>query len=446
MQQVRWTRRRFLALSGAALLAQLGVARKAVGQGVFTEPMRVGVVLPEPTGATELEHVLSDAVSRSAERGAQMASDEIGFNAEMLGMDFRAVTITVPDAAAARQAVHRLVREEGVYAIVGGFGDEQARALMRAAADQGVVFFNIGSASDALRGAECHPNTFHVEASAAMYLDALAGWLVRAAHRRWFLVHEDSDEGRMLYRRARKAITERHFGVREVGRSAVEPYQADYGTVFDSIQRANPDVVVLLTSAGDQLSFVQQYDATGLSARVTGFPHPATQTRLFFRILQERAQRVDAGYRATLWETTLDRYGARELNARFIEQWRAPMDPPAWAAYASLKILFESAMFGGATAVDSLRRYLESPHAVFDVWKGIGTSFRPWDHQLRQSLYLVRVDQERELGHAVRDEVELASLVGELPAIYMPGTDPVERLDQLGDLQNDSACRFSRAN
>jgi len=36
----------------------------------------------------------------------------------------------------------------------------------------------------------------------------------------------------------------------------------------------------------------------------------------------------------------------------------------------------------------------------------------------------------------------MVSLVGELPAIYMPGTDPVERLDQLGDLRDRTRCAF----
>ena len=38
---------------------------------------------------------------------------------------------------------------------------------------------------------------------------------------------------------------------------------------------------------------------------------------------------------------------------------------------------------------------------------------------------------------AIKDR---AHLVGELPAIYMPGTDPVERLDQLGDLRPRARC------
>jgi hypothetical protein len=71
---------------------------------------------------------------------------------------------------------------------------------------------------------------------------------------------------------------------------------------------------------------------------------------------------------------------------------------------------------------------------VFDIWKGIGVSFRSWDRQLRQSLYLVKISETQE------DPFLMATLVGELPAIYMPGTDPVERLDQLGDLRDASRC------
>ena len=78
--------------------------------------------------------------------------------------------------------------------------------------------------------------------------------------------------------------------------------------------------------------------------------------------------------------------------------------------------------------------YLSSDKAVLDVWKGIGTTFRPWDGQLRQSVYLVKIDASNE------NPFTLASLVGELPAIYMPGTDPVERLDQIGDLERASTC------
>ena len=78
--------------------------------------------------------------------------------------------------------------------------------------------------------------------------------------------------------------------------------------------------------------------------------------------------------------------------------------------------------------------YMLSADSVFDLHKGVGVSFRPWDRQLRQSLYLVKIN-----GNAA-SAAALGLLVGELPAIYLPGTGLIERLDQLGDLAAQSRC------
>jgi ABC-type branched-subunit amino acid transport system substrate-binding protein len=275
-----------------------------------------------------------------------------------------------------------------------------------------------------------------MEASAAMYLDALAAWFIQAGFRNWFVIHEEGAEGQALYQRARKSLLERHFGARETGRAPVSASRTDFQAILEAIRRARPQVVLLLLGAEAQLSFLGQYEAARLDAAVTGFPYPETQTRAFFAASRSRAPRAGSGHRAVLWEAKLDAYGARELNARFRERFKKPMDPSAWAGYQSVKLLFEAASFGGSLEGPRLVGYLESPGTVFDVHKGIGVSFRPWDHQLRQSLYLVKIDPQ------AKDDWNLAGLVGELPAIYRPGTDPIERLDQLGDLQRESRCRF----
>ena len=139
-------------------------------------------------------------------------------------------------------------------------------------------------------------------------------------------------------------------------------------------------------------------------------------------------------------QATLDAYGARELNARFAARWGRPMDSAAWAGFQAMKIAFEGAQFGGGADAESIAAYLARDGSVFDVHKGIGCSFRPWDHQLRQSLYLVKVNAEAPSGMRVQELNARADLVGELPAIYMPGTDPVERLDQLGDITAGTSC------
>uniref|UniRef100_UPI0003695ED4 ABC transporter substrate-binding protein n=1 Tax=Calidithermus timidus TaxID=307124 RepID=UPI0003695ED4 len=302
-----------------------------------------------------------------------------------------------------------------------------------------VLFFNIGSPDDRLRQEACSRYTFHIEASAAMYLDALAAWLARAGLRRWFVVYPDSDEGKALYRRALEAL-QRQPGSGEVGRVAVRLGQADYTAVIQEIRRASPEGVLLLLDAQDQLAFLGQYELESPQAQIVAFPDPITQTRNFLIALRLTAPQAGTGYRAALWETALQSGGAGELNARFTSRWGEPTDPSAWAAYASVKVLLEAAFSSGGTGIAGLMAYLEDPKTSFDLYKGIPLSFRPWDHQLRQPLYLVKPDPEAPLGIDLSHKVGLASLAGQVPEIP-PGADPTPLLDQLGDLAQGSSCR-----
>lgn len=438
----RISRRQFLTLAGAALATLFGLPRRTWARDPVGAPIRIGVILPLRSGPEMRSTSPHDVVANAARMGAVMGGDEVGANAALLGMKLDVLLASSPDADAATRAAERLVATEDACALVGGFGEDQALAISKVAAARRVPFFNIGTPEDALRGESCNRYTFHVEASAAMYLEALAGWFVRAGHRRWFLVYDATPAGEALYRRFIRGVTANHWGAGEVGKAAIAPGQPTYNKEIQAIQKARPDVVLLLTGAQAQLSFCGQYEAAGIDARITGFPHPPAQTREFYNSLRQAAPKSGAGYRAMLWETTLDAYGARELNNRFMTRWGQPMDPAAWSAYQAIKIAYETAFGAMSLAGADMVAHLEQPATVFDVYKGIGVSFRPWDHQLRQPLYLVKIDANAHDGVDVESRARLATLVGELPAIYKPGTDPVERLDQIGDLKPESRCRF----
>jgi ABC-type branched-subunit amino acid transport system substrate-binding protein len=404
--------------------------------------MRIGLVVPTRTGPGQVVSSMYEAVGEAARMGAILAGDEIGQNAELMGRELKVLLASAPTAEAATRSAQRLIATEKVFALVGGLGPGQARALSQVAEQRKVLFFNIGDPAPALRAEACSRYTFHVEASAAMYLDALADWFVRSSFRRWFFVYPKIPEGQGLYQRMIKALTVRHWGAREAGKATVAASQPDYSREIQSIRASGADVVMLLLNGEDQLAFLGQYESLGLSVPITAFPDPITQTRDFYSALRLAAPKTSAGYRATLWEATLDAYGARELNARFSERWGQVMDPSAWAAYESVKMLFEAASFGQTLEPSKLVAYLEKPQTVFDVHKGIGVSFRPWDHQLRQTLYLVKLNAQAQASVELSKRRAMAALVGELPAIYRPGTDPIERLDQLGDLKGDTRCRF----
>lgn len=401
----------------------------AAAQGMLAGEVRVGIVLPPTT----TEDALEGAVARAAANGATMADEEFSFNAEMLGIDFAVLTEEARGADAVVAAADALL-EAGAFAVAGGFRADEAAALTRWSAEHGVPYLNLGASDDALRHEQCAATAFHLEPSAAMYLDALAGWYVRSGLRRWHFVVGDDPESDAQLERAKRGLRERHFGARTVGETDLASGQEDVDSVVTAVARSRADLVVLLLPAGDQLRVLAALDEAGSDVMVAGFPYPEAQTRAFYAASRDAAPRLGTNHRASSWEATLDAYGAREINARYRMRFDEPMDAPAWAAYQVVKIAYEAAFFGGSTEANAVLAYLNAPTSVFDVWKGIGTTFRPWDGQLRQSLYLVKIAESSE------GSFTLATLVGELPAIYMPGTDPVERLDQLGDLAADSRC------
>jgi len=417
-------------LPAVALVATLGAAGPSSAQDEPLSQIHIGLILPEAGS-----DLLQAAVARAADQGAVMAQEEFALNAEMFAVDFAVETIKA-SGEGVLDAAQSLLDSGQVFAIAGGFTAQEAELLSGWSAERGIPFANLQASEDRLRNEECAATSFHVAPSAAMYLDSLAGWYVRAGFRNWFVVQAEGQEAADQYRRLQTSLTERHFGAREVGHAQIAPGAGLDGSVIDQIRNANADLVVLLTSAQDQLSALSAMEAAGLDLMVTGFPYPEAQTRAFFTQSAQAAPVLGSGMRATAWEPTLDAYGARELNARYMDRFGEPMEGPAWAAYQGVKVFFEAAMFSGSTASDAVLAYLTAPTSVFDVWKGIGTSFRPWDHQLRQPLYLSKIDPD------AADARLRGQLVGELPAIYMPGTDPVERLDQMGDLAGQSHCRF----
>lgn len=401
------------------------------------ETVRIGAVLPMKTG----NPAPTDTIGEAARIGAILADDLVGREVERTGIPLEVLLASAPDEGAAVRAARRLIGTEGVTALVGGLGDAQARALSRVAEEEGVLFFNIGSPADDLRGEACRRTTFHVEASAAMYLDALVGWFAHSGRRRWFLVHEATAEGEALYQRARSAVAATGGDAAVVGRAEVEPGRFTYTDDLDRVREAAPDVVLLLLPPDAQELFLAQYRFAGLEPPVTGLPFTLMQSRDYLVRLQQVLP-DERSFHAALWETTLDEGGAGELNERFTSRSGEPMDPVGWAAYAAVKIAYQAVAAAGTQDPSALIRYLESPEATFDVQKGVEVSFRPWDHQLSQPLYLVSVDPEVEWGALIADKLAFADLVGDLPALYLPDVDPTLGPARLGDGPDASRCRF----
>ena len=132
------------------------------------------------------------------------------------------------------------------------------------------------------------------------------------------------------------------------------------------------------------------------------------------------------GARVELWHESLEPFGAAQLNDRFRARWRAGMDGAAWAGWFAVKVASEAFFRARRAEGDALLAAITAPAARFDGHKGRPLSFRAWDHQLRQPLYVVR-----------------GSTVSEVPARAGATGTAAEQLDRLGTRAADSRCRWA---
>jgi hypothetical protein len=385
--------------------------------------------------------------------GARQGAEEMAYTAALVGsrLFLQEAAAETPDDAV-RMAGRLLGQHVG--ALVGGFDPATAVALSRFARQHRVVFFNVGATEDRLRNEDCSRYTFHIEASDAMYLDAMADWFIRGLA---FLVDEDAPQGVQIIRRAparawflvtahgavwaargrrlRFALEQRHWGSRIVADVPVAPEEG-FDRALRMISTVHPDLVFLVLPAAGQLEFYRGYEQAHLSGEVTGFPEPATQTRAFFAALLKAAPRAaQGGIRFSSFEPTFSAVGGPQLSQRFLRRWHQPMDGPAWTNWLSIKILWEAFLHARGGDGPALVHYLDSAGALFEGYQGIGLTFRPWDGQLRHPLMASRLRSYSD------DELSLAQMVGQFPNVLAPGRNPTDVLDQLGDTARSTRCR-----
>lgn len=398
------------------------------------EAVRIGVVLPMQTGAEPLGAFTPDVLGGLAFQGATLATEDLASGVEDSGKLLKVLITSAPDMPSTIRAVNRLVGEEGVTAIVGGFDFATALRLSDLAAERGFVFMNIGAQEDALRGSSCSKYAFHVEASSSMYLDALMAYIVAGGARNVFFIRTDESEQVARMNRVNEDLAAGVMGDGIVINSyVVHPREPNFTGAIEAIRDASPDLVVMLLDTQSELIMLGQYETAGVDSAIIGYPEGASQIRLFYATSSFESPVSGSGNHFSLWEGSFDQGEAADLNQRFLGRFGQPMDPPAWSAYVAVKLLTEAAVATGTVNAADWITYLEASDTVIDVFKGQGTSFRYWDHQLRQPVYVVGINPDYTDKKAYRD---IAEVVYEIPS----ASSSTRELDALGVSSQSTTC------
>ncbi len=237
-----------------------------------------------------------------------------------------------------------------------------------------VQVLNAGSPDDALREENCRANVKHLAPSRTMLADALTQYLAWKQWRKWFLVVGPSEEDKLTadaYRRAAKK-----FGAKiveeKVFTDAGGSRRSDGG--YEQIQQQIPsftqgtadhDVVVIADEDGTFGDY---------------FP---------YRTWQPRPVVGTSGLFPATWHPALELWGGTQFQNRFKRLSGRTMREIDYNVWMAVRAVGEAASRKRTADPKTLIDYMGSKEFELAAFKGIATSFRPWNGQLRQPLLVV---------------------------------------------------------
>ncbi len=337
-----------------------------------------------------------------AVQGVRLALEDAAFELDAAGIELVLREVVLPDAAALPKALADL-KAAKVQHLVADLPLAELNQLVQSApaALGGAMVFNTGLDDDSLRAQGCAAHLLHTLPSRHMASDALAQYLAARNWRKVLLLQGPAPGDRLMGESFNRAA--RRYGLKIVQskpfKLSGDPRERDLANTRLLTGEREHEVVAVM-------------DADGEFARTlpyaTQWPRPVVGA---------------SGLTAQAWHPLWERHGGPQLTRRFQRAQKRAMGSHDWAAWAAAKAVAAVLVNDPKANVAQQLQALRSGAVAIDGFKGQRLTFRAWDGQLRQPLFLAHGD----------GVVGMAPLDGVL--------HPKEVLDTLGVDQPESACK-----
>ncbi|MGH8809324.1 MAG: ABC transporter substrate-binding protein [Noviherbaspirillum sp.] len=335
--------------------------------------------------------------------GAQVAIAESAFQLAQAKLNVGLQEVAADGMPAAKSQIEALAKQ-GVRHFLLDLPGTAVAELAQHFSRAELLLFNVSAADNFLRREGCSANLFHTLPDDSMSADALAQFLTARKWTRVLLLTGGSPDDQARVAAAHKAI--KRYGLKLV---AARPFKLSN----DPRERDAANVALLTANADADVIWVA--DADGEFAR-----------EVPYRSMLPRPVVGSAGLVAEAWHASWERHGAPQLNRRFKKTENRLMAGSDWAAWIATKAIIDVAL--QTPDVSRQRRALRDPGLALDGFKGARLSFRAWDQQLRQPVFLAH-------GGFGGGIAGVAPFDGFL--------HPVNNLDTLGTDEKESPCRLA---
>ena len=304
--------------------------------------------------------------------GARVAIDDNNTTGKFLKQSFRLDVAEIKPDDDPVQAFNALVAKGDRY-VVADLSARQVLAIADLARDKGVLIFNIGAPDDSLREEDCRINVFHVAPTRSMLADGLAQYLMWKRWPKWVLVY-GSHDGDHLYADALRRAAGR-FGAEIVAEKEFK----DIGTA----RRTDTGVTQLQKQISTFTQGFPDYDVMVVADESEVFG-----TYVPYRTWMPRPVAGTAGLVASPWHPASEQWAGIQMQSRFLKITGRRMLSRDMEAWTAVRTVGEAATRAKGTDFETIDAYLRSDKFSVAAFKGQKLTFRPWNLQLRQPIFL----------------------------------------------------------
>ncbi|GAA0231902.1 ABC transporter substrate-binding protein [Halobacterium noricense] len=367
------TRRAVLSAVGAGGLAGVsGCLGDIGGGGGGDDTVKYGMLNPM-TGPYA-------GLAEEQRKGAKLAvktineSDDYDFTIDAKYGDTQA------DAETGQQEARKMVEQHGASYMMGAISSSVALGLNEFASEESVVY-SPGAAAIPITGKNCNEYVFRSETNTAQIAEACSEWtLNNLGSNVWFHI-ADYAYGQSVLREWRSRMQESNADFSEAGVTRAQLGAKNFDSFISQMKNSDADVVVVGSTGGDLIEFLNQASAQGLSNQ----KEIMTTTGSFQVVRGALGEKADGIYSGTRYVPQLDSGTNKEFVEAYTNENDGEPDSFARVAYDSITMVANGIKEAGSTDPDDVIETL--PGLKMQSLLG-ENEFRSCDHQAKNPVWV----------------------------------------------------------
>ncbi|MCF6370335.1 ABC transporter substrate-binding protein [Rhizobium halophilum] len=345
---------------------------EALAQQPVQEPLQVRLGYLRAYEPQLTLSVLDLAPRDEGVAGANVAIADNNTTGSFLGQAYGLDVVEVKLDDDITAATEELIAK-GVDYILMDVSAEQLLSITDLISNRDALVFNIGATDDRLREEACHSRIFHTAPTRTMLADGLVQYLIWKQWRRWVLIHGSHDRDKLFADALRRAAE--RFG----GEILLEKEFTDTGTA----RRTDSGVVQIQRQMPVFTQDFPEHDVVLVADESEVFG-----TYVPYRTWTPRPVAGTAGLIPSAWHPASEQWGGTQIQNRFAKANGRRMLWKDMAAWTAVRVVGEAVTRTQSAETQKTAEYLRSPDFSIAAFKGQKLTFRTWNGQLRQPIFL----------------------------------------------------------